>query len=124
MAHQRNTEGLASAARNRRQSTIKRVNTAIQNLAAEKKTINFNSVAKAANVGKTWLYKEIEVKEKILSYRDNKAEVKTSKTLSSSNDSKDALLKMLKERVKKVESENNELKKQIEVLYGQLTVKG
>jgi hypothetical protein len=101
MAHQRNTEGLAIAARSRRESTIKRVNIAIQSLAAEKKTINFNSIAKAANVGKTWLYKEAEVKKKILGYRDNKPASKMSnKPSPSSADSKDALLKMLKERIR------------------------
>lgn len=119
MAHQRNTDGLASAARNRRQSTIKRVNAAIQNLAAEKKTINFNSVAKAANVGKTWLYKEAEIKAIILGYRDKNTELKTpNKSTPSSSDSKEALIKMLKEHIKQVESENRELKKQVEILYG------
>ena len=120
MAHQRNTEGLAIAARSRRESTIRRVSAAIQSLVAEKKVINFNSVAKAANVGKTWLYKEAEVKEKILSYRGKSTEVKISNKSVSNSDSKDALFRMLKERVKQVEAENRDLKKQIEILYGQL----
>ena len=122
MAHQRNTEGLATAARSRRESTIKRVNAAIQSLVAEKRTINFNSVAKEANVGKTWLYKEREIKEMILCYRDqsNKSKI-SNKQAPSSPDSKDTLLKMLKEKIKEIDAENRDLKRQIEVLYGQLT---
>lgn len=125
MAHLRNTEGLSIAAKNRRQNTIKRVNEAIHDLLREKKVINFNSVSKAANVGKTWLYKEVAVKEKILKYRGKNTEQKiVNKLTQSSSASKDSLLKMLQERVKQVEVENRELKKQIEILYGQLTIKG
>ncbi len=124
MTHKRNTEGLAIAANNRRRITIQRVNEAIHALLAEKRTINFNSVAKAANVGKTWLYKETDIKEKILKYRDKKSDLKIkTKASQLSSDSKEALLRMLQERVKQVESENRELKKQIEILYGQLMQK-
>jgi hypothetical protein len=121
MTHQRNTEGLSAAAKNRRQDTIKRVNTAIHILLSERKTINFNSVAKTANVGKTWLYKEADIKEIILKYRDKNSEQKiTNKSNQSSNASKESLLRMLQNRVKEVEIENRELKKQIGILYGQL----
>jgi hypothetical protein len=119
MTHKRNTEGLATAAKDRRHGTIKRVNEAIRVLSTEKKTINFNSVAKAANVGKTWLYKETDIKERILKHRDKNPEPKiTNKLAQASTASKESLLKMLQERVKQVEAENRELKKQIEVLYG------
>lgn len=120
MSHQRNTQGLVIAAKNRRESTMKRVHVAIQSLGAEKKVINFNSVAKAANVGKTWLYKEADIKEKILRYRGKNTEIKISTQSAFSADSKDALLKMLKERIKQIEAENRDLKKQIEILYGEL----
>ncbi|MCC2666656.1 MAG: Transposase [Gammaproteobacteria bacterium] len=124
MAHQRNTKGLAIAARDRRQSTIKRVNEAINVLRVEKKIINFNSVAKAANVGKTWLYKEADIKERILKYRENNQEQKiTSKSNPLTSASKESLWRMVQERVRQVETENRELKKQVEVLYGQLMKK-
>ena len=121
MAHQRNTEGLSTAAKNRRQSTIKRVNEAIHSLLTEKKVINFNSVSKAANVGKTWLYKEADIKKKISEYRDKNLDQKImDKSNPSSSASKESLLKMLQERIKQVEAENRELKRQMEILYGQL----
>jgi hypothetical protein len=92
----------------------------IQSLAAENKVINFNSVAKAANVGKTWLYKESDIKEKILKYREHKDQKISNKQISSSAASKENILQMLRNRIKEIEAENRELKKQIEILYGQL----
>jgi len=125
MTHQRNTKGLADAAKNRRQDTIKKVNQAINLLLKKGKAINFNAVAKEANVGKTWLYKETEVKERILNARAD--HLNKRKLICNSDkinsESKDALIKMLKDKYNEVEKENYQLKKQIEILYGELCQK-
>ena len=127
MTHQRNTEGLAKAAKERRQATIKRVNSALDRLLKDNKKINFNTVAKAANVGKPWLYKEKVIRDRIETLREqtrmNAQTEKSNQSHKASDQSKDHLIAMLKERVRKVEAENKELKQKIEVLYGQLCSK-
>ena len=64
MTHKRNTSGLARAAKDRRELTIKRVEEAIKLLIKEQKPINFNSISTLSKVGKPWLYKEDSVRKK------------------------------------------------------------
>jgi hypothetical protein len=126
MTHKRNTAGLSHAAKLRREETIKRVNDAINLLIKKKETINFNSVSKMASVGKTWLYNEMDVRNRILDLRIKpNTNIKKNTRLEEKNlPSKSALINMLKNRNKELDAENRELKKQIEVLYGQLAKKG
>lgn len=65
MTHKRNTSGLARAAKDRRELTIKRVEEAIKLLIKEQKPINFNSISTLSKVGKPWLYKEDSVRKKL-----------------------------------------------------------
>jgi uncharacterized protein (UPF0335 family) len=129
LSHKRNTEGLVAAALRRRNSTIKRVEKAIAELLREKKAINFNAVSQAADVGKTWLYKEMNIREKILDYRDKKSEHKRepasrkARTTRTTEDSKEGLILLLRERIKQMENENQRLKKQIAALYGEIVQK-
>lgn len=124
MTHQRNTEGLTRAAQKRRLETIERVNLALDSLLKENKKINFNSVAKAANVGKPWLYKEKTIRCRIEDLRKRHAHTSNQTDIKqphkTSDNSKDNLIAMLKIRVNKAEAENKVLKQKIEVLYGQL----
>lgn len=127
MTHQRNTAGLAKAAKERREATIQRVNLALDQLLKENKKVNFNTVAKVANVGKPWLYKEDDIRKRIEMLREqtrvNSQTKTTNQTYKTSDKSKDNLIVMLKERTRKAEAENKALKQKIEVLYGQLCSK-
>lgn len=120
MVHKRNTLGLKNAAQLRRENTIKRVNAAVKLLVKENRVINFNSVAKVANVGKTWLYKENDIRERILGLRISSQNQMQNMTQVTNSASKDALIKMLKQRVKELEKDNRNLKRQVEILYGEL----
>lgn len=124
MTHKRNTAGLAQAAKQRRQNTIERVKQAIENLIKKNSPINFNSVSKAAQVGKPWLYKENCVRQQIESLRQQtrmtKQKIAAPKSQLASDKSKDHIITMLKEKIRSVEGENKKLKQQIEILYGQL----
>ena len=129
MTHKRNTTGLASAAKERREETIKRVDTAIKQLVKEKKPINFNSISKTANVGKPWLYQESSVRQQIENLRQ-KTRLSAGHNRrdkiqmdNASNKSKDNLIHMLKERINKLEIENKKLHEQVEVLYGEIYLK-
>ena len=85
--------------------------------------INFNTVVEKAGVSKAWLYRETDIADRIKRLRDKQAnkEPKAYKeTQRASDASKSALVTTLKARVKELESENRELKKQLEVVYGRL----
>lgn len=126
MTHKRNTTGLSKAAKNRREATIQRVTLALNRLMKENKKINFNVVSKEARVGKPWLYKETEIRLKIEQLREktswSQTTLKTQSNHKASDQSKENLIATLKDRVRKVEAENKELKQKLEVLYGQLCV--
>ncbi|WP_080444854.1 DUF6262 family protein [Clostridium botulinum] len=119
--HKRNIEGLIESARNRRDEALKKADEGIKKLIKEGKPINFKTVSEAANVSTAWLYKQSEISERIKILRSQQKGKSIAKPkIKTSDASKDAMLTALKNRVKKLEEENKELKKQIEVLYGQL----
>lgn len=121
MTHIRNTQGLVKAAQQRRVETIARVNQAIQSLVQNNKAITFNQVAKIAQVGKPWLYKEEAVRQQIEALRmQTKQAAQTTKGQSASDKSNQQLIQMLKSKIHTLEGENKKLKSQIEILYGQL----
>ncbi len=123
MTHKRNTTGLASSAASKKEATLKKTETAISELIKANDIINFNTVAEKAGVSKAWLYRETDIAGRIKRLRDQQAnqEPKAYKeTQRASDASKSALVTTLKARVKELESENRELKKQLEVVYGKL----
>jgi hypothetical protein len=126
MTHKRNTLGLARAAKDRRASAIKRAEAAIRSLIKEKRAVNFNSVSKLANVSKPWLYKEEDIRQQIEEWREKTPLMEQSLSMQkgpqnkTSQKSKNHLIEMLKGRIHKLEGENETLKEQIEVLYGEL----
>ncbi|MGD9107826.1 MAG: DUF6262 family protein [Gammaproteobacteria bacterium] len=123
MTHKRNTDGMVQAAKQRRLDTIRRVEKAIESLLRDNKAINFNVVAKLANVGKPWLYKEEKVRQRIENLRSQTQLCKNNSPNDSqniSNKSKGNIIAMLKDRIRTLEDENKQLKEQREVLYGKL----
>lgn len=124
---ERNTEGIRQNALIKRQNTFKRTDEAIKLLLKENKPINFNTVAEASGVSKSWLYREPEVKERIkqLQQRQLKEQlavqqVKLPEHYKASDNSKDAIIAALKQRIKKQDEEIKELRKQLETAYGLL----
>ena len=117
----RNTDGIKAAAQRKSQDAFARTEKAIQTLIREQKPINFESVAKEAGVTRVWLYKQPDVRGRIESLRAQQCPKKAvPKAQSASDDSKDAMIKALRLRVKKLESENRELREQVEFAYGKL----
>jgi len=121
MVIERNVEGLAIAAQKKRQEALEKVKRGIQKLIKEEKVINFNTVAQASGVSKAWLYKELEIKAQIEHLRTNNSKTKEIPPKQKSSDaSKDAIIKTLKERIKKLEAENRGLRDQHEAIYGRI----
>ena len=119
---ERNTSGLKDSAERKRQKSFEKLELGIQELIKNRLPINFKSVSEASGLSRSWLYKEPEVKARIEQLRAQTEKTnKTSPKQKASADSKDALINTLKLRLKKVNAENDGLKKQLEVVYGQMS---
>ncbi|MGO8949750.1 MAG: DUF6262 family protein, partial [Ktedonobacterales bacterium] len=104
-------------------ATQQRAEAAIQLLLKEKRPINFKVVAETAHVSTAWLYGQQDIKQRILTLRvqqQPKPEIVVPPHERASDASKDALIAILRKRVKEQEEQIRELKQRVEVAYGQL----
>lgn len=121
MTHERNIEGLRKSAQLRHQQTMRRTEDGIGRLLQERRPVNFNTVAQTAGVSTAWLYQHPEVRSRIEHLREQHPSQPASTPKNKASDaSKAAMLAALRQRVKQVEAENRELRRQLEVVYGQL----
>jgi predicted nuclease with TOPRIM domain len=116
----RNTTGLTDYANRRKQETHQRVDQAIARLVRENKLINFNAVAHAAGVTKSYLYAQADLRERIEALRTphNNMKKLPSATLSRSDASKEMLLAAKDRRIKALEAENLRLKEELKRALG------
>jgi hypothetical protein len=125
MTHPRNTKGLQRHAQARRQAALERAERAIQALLAQGRPINFSTVARAASVSTAWLYQQAPLKARIEQLRLGSAlPALRAGQARASDDSKTAIIATLRQRVERLEKENHELRKQLEVVYGELAKRG
>jgi hypothetical protein len=122
-----NTSGLLAHAQRKSQQTQQRVHQAIDQLLREQQTVNFNTVAKAANVTKSYLYAHQEVRERIEALRTQQGQERLEwhwaerKLHQARTDrTKDVLLEARDRRIKALEAENRKLKEDLKVAYGKL----
>lgn len=117
---ERNTEGIKAAAQKKREAAFAKTEEAIKSLLREKKPINFESVAEAANVTRAWLYRQPDLRSRIETLRGQQASKRDlPPTLRASDASKDALLSELRKQNKALRTENQKLKRELEIAYGQ-----
>jgi hypothetical protein len=118
----RNTEAIVQLAKKKSIATREAVERTIARLSVQGKEINFNNVAKEANVAKSWLYNNTDIRTQIETLRSQQNEVGRIVKRKPKNNAKseESLIKTLKERIKELEKENKELKVQLEKLYGEL----
>ncbi len=119
MSHERNIAGLKQSAQQRHLATHQRAEAGIQTLIKAQRPVNFNAVHEVSGVSTAWLYRHM--KERIAHLREQAVPQPTPAPKTRASDaSKDAIIAALRERVKKLEAENRELRQQMEVAYGQL----
>lgn len=119
----RNTEGLRANAQKKAAATERRVEAAITLLLKEHRPINFKTVAETAGVSTAWLYEHQAIKERIIHLRAQQtptAQIKIPPREQASSASKDAMIAALRQRIQKLEKENSDLKRQVEVANGLL----
>jgi hypothetical protein len=124
---ERNTLGLRTHAQEKARETARRAEAAIAHLLKEQRPINFKTVAETAGISTAWLYGNEALKQRIIHLRTQQVpavQVKISLREQASSASKDAMIAALRQRVKKLEAENRDLRRQVEVANGLLYQQG
>ena len=121
LTHKRETKGIKAHAKKKSEEAYKRVDGALREMALNKEPINFNTVMKIANVSKGFVYQNQEIRERIEKLRDSQKGIKSKQVKDKMTDnSKDILLAAKTKKIKELEDENKNLKKELEVLRGKL----
>jgi Family of unknown function (DUF6262) len=120
----RDTRGLRDNAQRKAIVTEQRAEAALALLIQEQRPITFKAVAQTAGISTAWLYEHAAIKERIMHLRAQQtrhaAQVKIPPREQASSASKDTIIVALRQRVQKLEKENSDLKRQVEVAYGLL----
>jgi hypothetical protein len=113
----RNTTGLVANAYQRKEEKRKRVEEAIAHLLRDHQPVNFNSVAKAAGVSKTYLYCQPHLRDRIEALRQQEREQAVRERIihptSKTDAAKDLVILAKERRIKELEEENRKLKQQL-----------
>ncbi len=122
-----NTSGLLAHAQRKSQQTQQRVHLTIDQLLREQHMVNFNTVAKAANVTKSYLYAHQDVRERIEALRTQQGQERLERQWTErqqhqarTDKTKDVLLAAKDRRIRALEAENRQLKEELKVAYGKL----
>ena len=113
---------LKATQQSRKEETLAKVNQAIERLQKTGAKINFQSIAREANVSVPYLYKYPELKERIMVLRSQQSQMpahpvnKPPVTAKSHSQ----VVGRLKNRIRQLEAENKELKRKNEALAGQV----
>ena len=119
-AHKRETKGIKEHAKKKSEEAFKRVDIALREMSLNKEPINFNTVMKKANVSKGFVYNNEEIRARIENLRESQRGIKPKQAKNKMTDnSKDILLAAKNKKIKELESENSQLKKELEILRGQ-----
>lgn len=122
-----NISGLLAHAQSKSQQTLQRVHQAIDQLLREQQIVNFNTVAKAASVTKSYLYAHQDVRERIEALRAQQGQERIERQWAQrqqhqarTDKTKEVLLEARDRRIKALEAENRKLKEDLKVAYGKL----
>lgn len=115
-------ETLKATQSKRKQEALDKVNKAIERLQKMGAKINFQTIAREANVSVPYLYKYPEIKERIANLRQQQTSMPSSLVNQPPVTQKahSQLVSKLKERIIKLEQDNQELKRKNEALAGQV----
>jgi predicted RNase H-like nuclease (RuvC/YqgF family) len=117
----RKIEALQEAAALKAQEAEERVELALERMIKQNQKINFQSVAHSANVSTAYLYKYPEIKQRIVTLRDQqKNQSKPKQVPVASDNSKAVIIHNLREETKRLRGEISELRRANEVLTGRL----
>lgn len=117
----RKIEALQEAAALKAQEATERVEKALERMLKQNQKINFQTVAHSANVSTAYLYKYPELKNRIITLRDQqKNQAKPKQAPVASDNSKTVMINALREETKRLRAEMSELRRANEALTGRL----
>jgi len=113
---------LEAVQQQRKQDCLDRTEKAISKLLQNNERVSFGAIARIANVSVSYLYKYPEIKDRIQDIRNQqlKNTRKLTRPQTASENSKQVVIKQLRERINTIEWEKTELKKQNEKMTGEL----
>ncbi len=119
---ERNTAGMTAHAQKRKAQKRKGVEDAITVLLREQKPVNFNTVARAAQVSKAYLYSQPDLRERIEALRQQGVEQmvreRVTRSTGKTDASRDLVILAKDRRIKELEIENRKLQQQLKVALG------
>ena len=117
-----NIEGLLSHATKKRELAKSKVEAAINKMIKEKERINFNAISQAAGVSKAFLYKDLEIRERVENLRLKQEGLQSVNNFKNnvSETSKDVIIEALKNKVIKLNQKIAFLEQETEALRDQL----
>src|SRR5712691_7895149 len=126
--HPRNVAGMVQHAEARRSGARQRADNAIRALVEGGDEVNFRRVSEMGRVSSAFLYRELDLAERIRQLRaQGEPRPAHHSTERASDASKDAIIKTLRLRIAELDQtrreladKNQQLQKQVEVLYGEL----
>lgn len=122
MSRESRIANLNAIAEERKQNCLDRTQKAINQLLKNNERISFGSIARVAGVSTSYLYKYPEIKERVQDLREQQKRGAKKPTVpqTASEKSKAVIINQLRERIKRLENEKNELRQANERLTGKL----
>lgn len=115
-----NISGLIKYAEMKKEKTIERVDIAIKKIILDKHKVNFNSVAQVSGVSKAYLYKNMQIRERIEALRQQTSTSFKSSKGAMTESSKDIVIISKDKKIRDLKEENKNLKKQLMDLRGKI----
>ncbi len=122
-----NITGLLAYAQRKSEAAQQRVHQTIDQLLREQQAVNFNTVAKTANVTKSYLYAHQDVRDRIEALRTQQGQERLERQWAQrqqhqarTDKTKDVMLVAKDRRIKALEAENRQLKEKLKVAHGKL----
>ncbi|WML39635.1 DUF6262 family protein [Neobacillus sp. OS1-2] len=109
------TAGLLKNAAEKKEKSLKRVEDSIREMVKNQKRINFQIVAVHSGVSKTYLYINKDIKNRIITLRNQQEGISNPKQVkrNMTENSKDIIIESLRRKVKELTKERDELREQI-----------
>ncbi|MEC2862147.1 transposase [Bacillus thuringiensis serovar kyushuensis] len=120
MNHKRSTEAIVAMAKKKSEETVQKVEQAIKQLIKKNARINFNTVSIESGVSKSYLYNHLAFRERIEMLRKQQGKSPKAVKRQMSDESNATKIRILRDRIKELESDNKRLKDENRRLQGKL----
>lgn len=118
------TDALAAAAQKRSHDTRHRATEALRDLDAAGETVTFTSVARAAGVSRSWLYRQPDLRAEIDRLRSSTTVAAVPSAQRATTESQRRRLEATLDEIRRLKVENHQLREQVAKRFGQQRADG